>query len=402
MTRLVSAIVFLFVLASPRLYSQEGFRNRPPEFASVEVRDDRTVVFRLFAPQAKSVRLSTSDLPGSNPFAPGPELKQGDKNAWEITVGPIPAGTYRYRFNVDGLAVIDPRNPSTSETASDSQSLFHVTGSDMSDLRDVPHGAVSQWQYFSKSLNRFRRAHVYTPPGYESGTEKLPVLYLLHGAMDCDASWSTVGRAGLILDNLIASGNAQKMIVVMPMGHTGPFSFGPGGNLSKQMEEFQKDFEDDLRPQTEERYRVSNERRHRAIAGLSMGGAQTINIVMSNLADYGYIGIFSSGVFGITGPPPGTPADTGPSWEKRNTAVLDNADLKKGLRLVWFATGKDDFLMGTSRETVNVFKSHGFDVTFKETDGGHTWTNWRENYLPEFAQLLFKDDATNPGPPTTP
>jgi enterochelin esterase family protein len=204
------------------------------------------------------------------------------------------------------------------------------------------------------------------------------------------------------LDNLIASGKAQPMIVVMPMGHTGSFSFGPGSNFPRQMEEFQKDFETDLRPQVEKRYRVSNERRHRALAGLSMGGAQTINIVTANLADYGYIGVFSSGVFGITGPFPGAPPDTGPSWETRNTAVLDNADLKKGLRLVWFATGKEDFLIGTTRETVKVFKAHGFDVTFKETDGGHTWINWREYYLPEFAQLLFRDDATASGSPTTP
>ena len=220
-------------------------------------------------------------------------------------MGPVPAGTYRYNFQVDGLAVIDPRNPATSESNTNTWSLLTVPGSPVSDLKDVPHGAVAQVPYYSKSLGRFRRMHVYTPPGYEQGSVKLPILYLLHGAFDCDASWSTVGRAGLILDNLIAAGKAKPMIVVMPMGHTGPFRFGPGGSLQKQMDEFARDFTTDLRPLVERTYRVSAERQHRAIAGLSMGGAQTLNIAMGHLDDYGYVGVFSSGVFGIDGRGPG-------------------------------------------------------------------------------------------------
>ena len=351
----------------------------------------------LFAPQAKAVRLSSSDLPNVRPFGPGIEMKKADKGVWEATVGPVPAGTYRYHFQVDGLAVIDPRNPATSEANANTWSLLYVPGSPVSDLKDVPHGAVAQVPYYSKSLGRFRRMHVYTPPGYEQGSGKLPILYLLHGAFDCDASWSTVGRAGLVLDNLIAAGKARPMIVVMPMGHTGPFRFGPGGSLQKQMEEFVRDFTADVRPLVERTYRVSADRRHRAIAGLSMGGAQTLDIAMGHLDDYGYVGVFSSGVFGIDGR--GPPART-VRWDERHRAALENADLKKGLRLVWFATGKDDFLMKTTKATVKLLESHGFKVTFQETDGGHTWINWREHYLPEFAQLLFRDDATAaPGSP---
>jgi enterochelin esterase family protein len=388
------SLALLLLLMPAPVVAQDAPRARPPEFTSPEVKDDRTIAVRVYAPEAKSVRLGSSDLPGLPPFGPGTEMKKSEKGVWEVTVGPVPAGTYRYNFQVDGLAVIDPRNPKTSEANANTWSLLTVPGSPVSDLKDVPHGAVAQVPYYSKSLGRFRRMHVYTPPGYEQGSGKFPVLYLLHGAFDCDASWSTVGRAGLALDNLIAAGKAQPMIVVMPMGHTGPFSFGPGGtSFQQQMQEFLKDFTADVKPLVEKTYRISGERRHRAIAGLSMGGAQTLDIAMGQLDDYAFVGVFSSGVFGITGRGPGAGGGDGPSWEERHRAALENAELKKGLRLVWFATGKDDFLIDTTRATVKLLESKGFPVTFKESEGGHTWINWRENYLPEFVQLLFRDDA---------
>ena len=162
--------------------------------------------------------LSSSDLPG---IGRGVEMKKAENGVWEATTGPVASGAYRYNFNVDGLAVIDPRNPATSESNMNTWSLVYVPGSDAWDVKDVPHGAVAQVTYQSKTLKRPRRMHVYTPPGYEKGEGKYPVFYLLHGAFDCDASWSTVGRAGFILDNLIAAGKAKPMIVVMPMGHTG-------------------------------------------------------------------------------------------------------------------------------------------------------------------------------------
>ena len=129
-------------------------------------------------------------------------MKKAENGVWEASVGPINPGAYRYNFNVDGLAVIDPRNPSTSESNSNTWSLVYVPGSEISDVKDVPHGAVAEITYQSHTLKRFRRAHVYTPPGYEKGEGKYPILYLLHGAFDCDSSWTTVGRAGFILDNL--------------------------------------------------------------------------------------------------------------------------------------------------------------------------------------------------------
>ena len=251
----------------------------------------------------------------------------------------------------------------------------------------MPHGAVAAVTYYSTALKRFRRMHVYTPPGYETSTQRYPVFYLLHGAMDCDDSWWTVGRAGFILDNLIAAGKAKPMIVVMPAGHTGPFSFNPGAPRPP-VDEFAADFKGDVVPYIEKTYRVLTDRQSRAIAGLSMGGAQTLGIAIPDLAKYAYIGVYSSGVFGITGRGP-MPMPPGPSFEEQNAEALDDPALRKGLKLVWFATGKDDFLIETSRATVAMLKKHGFDVAFNESAGAHTWTNWRE-YLNEFAPLLFR------------
>jgi enterochelin esterase family protein len=387
MSRMILIACWLPVLllgTSRAVAQQRG--ERPPAFVSPEVSPERKITFRLHAPKAEAVRLSTSDLPGAG-FG-GVEMKKGENGVWEASVGPVPGGAYRYSFSVDGVSVLDPRNTATSESNSNLWSLATVAGDERFDVKDVPHGAVAEVRYRSKSLDRNRRLHVYTPPGYERGSETLPVLYLLHGAMDCDNSWSTVGEAGLILDNLIAAGKAKPMVVVMPMGHTGPFAFGGGGGSSfeKQMDEFVQDFQQDIRPLIEQRYRVSPERKDRAIAGLSMGGAQTLSIALADLDQYSQIGVFSSGVFGIDR------GDAAAAWEKKYEKWLGDAEAKKGLRLVWFATGKDDFLVGTTRATVELLKKKGFDPTYRETDGGHTWLNWRE-YLHEFAPQLFRDGA---------
>jgi enterochelin esterase-like enzyme len=355
---------------------------RGPRVVSPEVSADRRVTFRILAPKAEEVRLSGSDIPGN--FR-GAEMAKDANGVWEVTLGPIEAGAYRYNFNVDGVSVIDPRNPATSESNSNTWSLVYVGGSDFMDAKDVPHGAVAEATYYSKSLKRFRRMHVYTPPGYESGKGKYPVFYLLHGAFDCDDSWTSVGRAGFILDNLIAAKKARPMVVAMPAGHTGPFTFG---GPRPSVDPFIQDFRNDLQPYVEKNYRVYTDRQHRAMAGLSMGGGQTLNIAIPNLEEFAYIGVFSSGIFGITGRGFGA-NQGGPTWEEQNKDVLDNAELKKGLKLVWFATGKEDFLIETSRATVEMLKKHGFKVIYEESAGGHTWINWR-NYLSEFAPQLFQ------------
>ncbi len=352
----------------------------PPPVVSPEVAADRQVTFRIQAPKAESVKLSAGDLPG---LGQGKDLVKGTNGVWEVTLGPINPGSYRYNFNVDGVSVIDPRNPKTSESNENTWSLVHVPGADWMDTMAVPHGAVSEITYWSSTLKKFRRLHVYTPPGYSTGKGKFPIFYLLHGAFDSDDSWSTVGRAGFIMDNLIAAKKAKPMVVVMPHGHTGPFRMG--GSLGG---DFETEFTTDIMPQMEQRYRVYTDRSHRAMAGLSMGGAQTLNIGIPNLDKFGYLGVYSSGIFGIV-TRPGAPAPQGPSFEQTHKAMLDDAKLKKGLKLFWFATGKEDFLIETSRKTVEMFKQHQFNVVFKETEGAHTWINWRE-YLNEFAPQLFQ------------
>ena len=221
--------------------------------------------------------------------------------------------------------------------------------------------------------------HIYTPPGYEAGQDKYPVFYLLHGAGDCDDSWTSVGRAGIIMDNLIAAKKAKPMVVVMPAGHAsaGFGMFRPGGGPPR--DEFAEDFVNDIMSYVESHYRVFTDRSHRAMAGLSMGGGQTLGIGFSHLDKFGYLGVFSSGIFGN-----GTVA-----WEQQRQKILDDAGLKDGLKVLWFATGSEDFLMQSTKNTIEALKKHEFKPVFKETSGGHTWINWR-NYLNDFAPMLFQ------------
>ena len=373
---------------APRARGPQG-----PQVVSPEVAADRKVTFRILAPNAEAIRLNGSDIPG---IGRGAEMAKGTNGVWEVTLGPINPGAYRYNFNVDGLPVVDPRNPATSESNNNTWSLVYVPGSEFSDTKDVPHGAVSAVTYYSKTLNRFRRMHIYTPPGYESGKGKFPVFYLLHGASDSDNSWSSVGRAGFILDNLIAGKKAKPMIVVMPAGHTSATMFRRtaastnSASARPPVDEFVHEFVTDIMPHVEKNYRVQNGREHRALAGLSMGGGQTLNIGIPNLEKFGYLGVFSSGVFGITGRGrSGSATNAMPTFEEQHKAVLENVKVRKGLKLLWFGTGKDDFLVETSRATVEMFKKNGFDVVYDETEGGHTWIVWRD-YLNDFAPKLFQ------------
>ncbi len=343
---------------------------------------DNRVTFRIYAPNAAEVMLGGTDIPD---MGPGAAMKKMENGVWQVTVGPLEPGAYRYTFIVDGISVNDPRNPLTSQSNMHSWSLIYVSGEAFMDTRDVPHGAVSEVTYYSTALQRFRRMHIYTPPGYESGDGRYPVFYLLHGAFDCDDAWTTVGRANFIMDNLIADERAWPMVVVMPAGHTGSFRFG---EPLPKMDDFIRDFTENIMPYVEKNYRILMDRGNRAIAGLSMGGEHTLNIAIQDLEKFNYIGVFSSGIFGITGDPRFAPMN-GPSWEEQHKRELENKEARRELKLIWFATGKDDFLVETSRVTVDLLKKYGFDVIYHETTGAHTWINWRR-YLYEFVQLLFQ------------
>jgi enterochelin esterase family protein len=348
------------------------------------VTPEKKIVFRVLSPNAQNVRLVGTDIPGN---IQGAAMTKGENGVWEVAMTP-PPGAYRYNFSVDGVTVIDPNNPATSESNTRVWSLVYLPGEEFMDENRVPHGAVAAVQYYSETLKRMRRMHVYTPPGYEAGTQKYPVFYLLHGAGDSDESWTSAGRAGFILDNLIATKKAKPMVVVMPAGHTTRTPLGAGGRGGGgSQDEFVEEFLNDIMPYAESHYRVQSDRTHRAIAGLSMGGNQTLNAAIPHLDKFAYIGVYSSGLFGGFGR--GGQASAGPSWEEQHKTELDNSGAKKGLRLLWFSTGVDDGLMPTTKSTVELLKAHGFSPVMKESAGGHTWINWR-NYLNEFAPQLFQ------------
>ena len=224
---------------APPPAAAQRFPRQGPPVVSPEVHADRSVTFRLVAPQADAVQLTSSDIPGpllngGTPAGFGGPAAPMTKNAdgvWEATVGPLAPGAYRYTFRLAGVSVVDPRNPAASESVGNTWSLVDVPGSETFDTRNVPHGAIASVTYYSTALGRFRRMHVYTPPGYEGGSAKYPVFYLLHGSGDSDDSWSTAGRAGFILDNLIADKKVVPMVIVMPAGHTRTPGMGgpPGG-----------------------------------------------------------------------------------------------------------------------------------------------------------------------------
>jgi enterochelin esterase family protein len=344
---------------------------------SPEVQNDRHVTFHLYAPQAKSVKIRgewVTDFPAA---LQGTDLEREANGAWSATIGPLTPGIYRYSYLVDEMQVADPRNPSSSQSLSFVHSMVAVPGLDYQDVQDVPHGAVQTVWYQSKALGRVRRMHVYTPPGYEKNRDSYPVLYLLHGAADSDDSWSTVGHAGFILDNLLAAKQAMPMIVVMPAGHTtSVFIWGDPRGLD--LSDFEKDFMQDVLPYVETHYRVLADRQHRAIAGLSMGGMHSLDLSMANPDEFAYVGVFSSGWL----------AGRLEEAEKTYANGLDDAKARRGLRLLWLATGKEDFLLDRSHATIDLLKRHGFSPEFHESSGGHTWVNWRA-YLHEFAPRLF-------------
>ena len=305
-TGMAAAAVSAALSRAQQPAAQPGRGGRGPQgpvVTSPEILSDRRVTFRILAPQAEAVRLAGGDIPGNGQGAP---MTKGENGVWEVTLGPIDPGAYRYNFNVNGVATIDPRNSSISESNNNVWSLVYIPGAEFMDTRNVPHGAVAKVTYYSTALDKFRRMHVYTPPGYELGQGKFPVFYLLHGAGDGDDSWTSIGRASFILDNLIAAKKARPMIIVMPAGHTRPTGRGPlpgiaqpGSNAPPPPDEFVQDFLSDIMPYVEKNYRTLNGRANRAIAGLSMGGMQTLNIGIPHLDQFSYIGVFSSGLFGM-------------------------------------------------------------------------------------------------------
>ena len=350
-------------------------------YKSAEQLPDGRVTFRICAPDATAVGLGSSDnediSPNSFMGGTGRAMTKDDKGLWTVTTPkPLAPDTYRYFFFVNGVRVPDPAAREYSLERSNVDSLVEVMGpaGDFQTFhKDIPHGAVAKIDYWSEPLGGMRRMHVYTPPGYEKGNKSFPVLYLVHGAGDSDQSWSSVGRANNILDNLIAAGKAKPTIIVMPNGHT-PDRQGSSAANMLQNTDFSDDFLKVVIPYIDKNYRTIANADNRAMAGLSMGGAHTIQNGLPHPELFHYIGIFS-----ITG--------GGEQYEKIHDAALKQA--AKADKLVYYAYGREDFVARNTAQLKGTLAKYDIKLTLHETGGGHTWINWRE-YLNDFAPRLFK------------
>jgi enterochelin esterase-like enzyme len=356
---------------APAARGGRGGMSAAPAYASVEVLPDRQVTFRLAAPRATSVGFTSPDLFNLGPKS---QMKKDSAGMWSTTVGPLEPGAYRYAFTVDGITVIDPQNPSISESNSHVNSMMLVPGSDLMDTRKVPHGAVAQVWYNSTALGYFRRMHIYTPPGYEGNQEKYPILYLVHGFNDNDNSWSTVGRAGMILDNMIAAGKVKPMVVVMPALHTAVDSARGGGSLAsagQPNDPFGEDFLKDIMPYAESHYRVYTDRSHRAMAGLSMGGMATHRITMANLDKFSYIGLFSGSTIAAT-------------------EITDAAAFKANVKALFMSCGDKENPTALQTSQADLEKLGVKSTIFVQPNAQHEWRVWRASLI-QFLPSLFQE-----------
>lgn len=375
------------VATNPTSCLPRGWREPQPSYESVEVLPDGRVTFRICAPAARQVQVASPDLGDNVPSGTtdgvptGLAMVRTGDGLWTATTAKAVApDVYRFSFLVDGVSVPDPRGRSFSEKLDGIVSTFDVPGTDVAFQAyrsDVPHGVVSEIEYWSASLGVQRRAHVYTPPGYIAKAGRYPVLYLVHGAGDSDDSWTTIGRANYILDNLIAAGKATPMIVVMPAGHT---PARPGVIVLRNAD-FGRDLTDHLIPYIDRTFRTRPEARSRAMAGLSMGGAHTLNFGLTRPELFNAVGIFSIGL-GVDQRWSGIEA-----YEREHAADLRRA--AKAMKLVYYAVGRDDFLYSSVAPTRAMLERAGVHDTYVETDGGHTWRNWRRYFL-DFAPRIFR------------
>lgn len=347
-------------------------RQQPPPLVSPQVHEDRRVTFRVRAPKANEVTVA-GEWPGG--AAP---LIRDEQGVWSVTLGPLEPELYGYSFSIDGFQSLDPSNPAVKPSRAPRTSILDVPGDKpaLHDFQAVPHGVVRLHEYQSRSLGRLRRLQVYTPSGYEKSRTKFPVLYLLHGAGDNEATWVALGRAHLIADNLFAWGKATPAIIVMTDGHAlppGPRSTN-AAERARSLAAFEGDLLQDVIPFIEANYRVREGPSYRAIIGLSMGGGQSLNIGLNHPELFAWVGGMSSSVF--------NPETT------ITHALNDSSSTNRRLKLLWFACGKDDSLLKRNQEFDELLTARGIRHTFKLTDGNHSWPVWRR-YLAEFLPLVF-------------
>jgi enterochelin esterase family protein len=362
------------------------FLSLTPAFAqmtvSPEVHPDSTVTFRFKAPDAHHVQLHCEGVPNSsNEY--GTDMKKGDDGVWTFTTDPLQPDIYGYTFEVDGIQMIDPNNPYLKYNIRMTVSQVEVPGpaSTPWQIEDVPHGDLHRHLYKSAIGGDERNFTVYTPPGYDPGSHKrYPVLYLLHGYTDDDTAWAQTGRANIILDNLIAHGQAKPMIVVMPLGYGDNDVLKFGGRIDMNtlwqtnLDRFTDALFHEVMPQVEQEYHAASGPKNTAIAGLSMGGSESLINGLNHLDRFGWIGAFSTG--GLSDYPARFPS----------LKVDDN----KKIHLLWIACGHDDGLFKSNRELCSWLDGKGIQYTWVQMPGVHTYRVWRP-FLSQFATLLFQD-----------
>ncbi len=392
--KLMTALALLF---SVQAFSQEV--GQVERLISPEITSTNEVIFRLKAPAATSVKLSGNWMPmvpnanGQGASRQLVELVKDQAGVWSTKVQALAPELYGYSFNVDGVTTLDPANLKVARDGTfRTENLLYIAGpaSDLYWAKTGPKGSVHQIWYESKTLNLTRRMQVYTPPGYEDSKASYPVMYLLHGGGGDEEAWPTLGVAANILDNLINAGKAKPMIVVMTNGNPTqaaanvispvlPASNTPLGGMGSMW--FEKSLVADVIPYIENHFRAKQNKENRALTGLSMGGLQTINTTLENPNLFSYIGVMSMGF-----------ADMSRFGVKVDVSKRDQQieDLKKANpALYWIACGKDDFLIESVVTMRKKLDEHSFNYVYRESEGGHTWTNWRV-YLSEFAGMIFK------------
>ena len=350
----------------------------PAGVKSPEYNADGSVTFRCQAANAQNVELDCQML------ASRAAMEKDDRGVWSITVKPSVPDIYPYAFVIDGTQVADPNNMHMFPNENFKYSLVDVRGEapSVQDIQDVPHGKVSYRYYFSKACGIERPLCVYTPAGYEpNGKEKLPVLYLIHGMTDTYETWFKVGQMNNILDNMIAKGEAKRMIVVMPYANPYPEMILQGKAQSYNSTDViltTKEFVEEVIPFIEKNYNVLTDADHRAIAGFSLGGRQTLAAGLGNPDKFHYVAAFAPAIFG----------------NEYETNFTDGTykpvnDLKKQLKFMFLGTGKTDFLIQQSQGLDKYLTDNGLKHTFYNPEGGHTWMNCRD-YLELTVKELFK------------
>jgi enterochelin esterase-like enzyme len=377
----------VLLIASPFLADAQ---RRPSKIVSPEVLSDNSVIFKIKAPEAKDVKVVGT---WNRRFAPDVMVKKD--SVWEVKVGPLPSDMYEYDIVVDGFPMLDPLNKAVTRDGAYIQSRLMVSGGlgDIIDVKPVPHGDLKAVWYDSPTVGTSqRRMFIYTPPNYDKSNKKYPVMYLLHGGGGDEEVWVNRGRANYIIDNLIAAGKAEPMIVVITNGdvnNVGSVLDRPAFQQKKDNTGigamaagvFEKSLVNDVIPYIESNYRVIANAAHRAITGFSMGGFHTQNITNANPTMFKYIGVMSMGLWSA--------ARNDPNFDKSAYINQLKALQTANPKVYWIGMGTDDFLYKSGVELRKVYDEIGFKYIYRENIGNHDWNSWRM-YLTEFAPLCFK------------